>query len=528
MAQSALLDDLDILRAILKGLAVGVAVSDRHGKLICFNTEAERILGKRLENLDASEWASVYGCYLPDMVTPYPPEQLPLARAVRGQESLYELIFIRHAGQPRGVWISVSGRPFYDASGEIAGGVVTFRDVTEAQEALRKTAAESTGEPPNGAECGALAETLDRFRAHYDRLCRALEQTADSVIITDRRGVIEYVNRAFEQTTGFAAGEVLGQTPRVLKSGAHDAQFYRRLWDRLLDGRPFRGTVVNRKKSGELYWAEQTISPMKDDRGEITHFVSVLKDMTDLREKQRQEFYLDLAREIQQRFYNPAISIPGLDIAGVAYPADQTGGDYFDFIAHPDGGVSLVIGDVSGHGFGSALVMAETRAYLRSYARLEPDMGVLLDHVNRALVADLGGGQHVTLLAARIDPCTRSLRYAGAGHVRCYLLRRSGEVGLVLESKGPPLGIFPDAEFPASRTFELSPGDRLLLMTDGVLEWVNGEGSEFGETGALDYVRRHPDQTASDLARGLYEAARTFAGPQPQQDDFSVVICKIP
>ena len=89
----------------------------------------------------------------------------------------------------------------------------------------------------------------------YDRLIRAVEQTADTVIITDRQGIIEYVNPAFEETAGYSANEVMGRTPSLLKSGLHDAQFYKELWAQIMTGKPFRGIIINRKKSGELYWA---------------------------------------------------------------------------------------------------------------------------------------------------------------------------------------------------------------------------------------------------------------------------------
>ncbi|HEX9120005.1 MAG TPA: MASE1 domain-containing protein, partial [Terriglobales bacterium] len=145
-------------------------------------------------------------------------------------------------------------------------------------------------------------EALD-LRNKISLLSRAVEQTADSVVITDRQGTIEYVNPAFEATTGYGPEEAIGKTPRILKSALHTKEFYSRLWNQILQGEAFRGTLVNRKKSGQLFWAEQTITPIKDSAGVITHFVSVLKDITEFRKLQEQELQLRLAREVQQRFY---------------------------------------------------------------------------------------------------------------------------------------------------------------------------------------------------------------------------------
>jgi sigma-B regulation protein RsbU (phosphoserine phosphatase) len=408
---------------------------------------------------------------------------------------------------------------------------VVFHDITEAQDMLRKrfssVGAWQKPAAPSASEVSLVLERFARFRGVYDQLCRALEQTADTVIITDRQGVIEYVNPAFEQTTGYAASEVLGQTPRVLKSGYQDAQFYKDLWRQILAGEPFRGTLVNRKKSGELYWAEQTITPMRDENQKITHFVSVLKDVTELRKQQRQEFHLLLAKEVQQRFYATAVSLPGFDIAGAAYSADETGGDYFDFIPQPGACAYIAIGDVTGHGFGAALLMAETRAYLRSYANFVSDIGSLLSRVNRSLAADLAGGQHVTLLLARLDSKSRTLQYSSAGHVPCYLLRRSGEIGLVMESMGPPLGLFPDREYSSSQVIPLGCGDTVLLLTDGVAEMENCDLEEFGAERALEFTRARLEDSAGALAHALCENARTFACGQPQRDDITVVVCKV-
>jgi phosphoserine phosphatase RsbU/P len=372
-----------------------------------------------------------------------------------------------------------------------------------------------------------VSEHFAGFRTRYDQLARAVEQTADSILITDSRGIIEYVNPAFEEITGFSAGEVLGQKPNVLKSGEHDAEFYRDLWSKLISGDSFKGTIINRKKSGELFWSEQTITPIKDEAGATTHFVSVLKDMTALRKKQEQDFHMALAREVQQRYYNTTASLRGFDIAAAAYPADETGGDYFDFIPQPDGSLYIVVADISGHGFGSALVMAEVRACLRAHATMAPDISSLLSCVNRSLTATPSGNRLVTMFLGRIDPQKRSLEYASAGHESGYLLRSSGDIGAVLASTAPPLGIFPDQEFSSRHVVPLEHGDTIVLWTDGITDSTDVYGVEFGTNRALDIIRCQQQSTAGDLAQRLCLAARTFARSAPQMDDIVSVICKV-
>jgi two-component system, cell cycle sensor histidine kinase and response regulator CckA len=112
------------------------------------------------------------------------------------------------------------------------------------------------------------------------KLSRAVEQSVDSVMVTDREGVIEYVNPAFETLTGYSHQEVMGKTPRLLKSGEQEAGAYQELWRAILAGNVYRSILVNRKKNGELYYVEQSISPIRDDAGAITHFIANGRDLT--------------------------------------------------------------------------------------------------------------------------------------------------------------------------------------------------------------------------------------------------------
>src|SRR6266850_2320581 len=120
------------------------------------------------------------------------------------------------------------------------------------------------------------------------------------------------------------------------------------------------------------------------------------------------------------------------EISGASYPAEATGGDYFDYVPLRDGTLGVVIGDVTGHGFGPALLMAELRAYLRAFLLTRSDVGEILGLLNCALADDAPEGYFATLLLARLDPTTRSLVYASAGHMPGYILAPSGEVKAVL------------------------------------------------------------------------------------------------
>jgi PAS domain S-box-containing protein len=512
-------DDLETLGTVFDSLATGVVVCDREGTLRYFNREAEKILGTGLQGIAPRAWASAYGCFLPDQHTPYPADQLPLARAIRGEDVPDDLVFLRNQWRPAGVWVSVSSRPFHNVEGAIRGAAAVFRDVTQAMSIL--TGGSVLPAVAQG-EYGEFLERLDRLRGHFDRFARVVEQTEDSVLITNRSGIIEYVNPAFERTTGYRADEAIGQTPRILKSGKHDDRLYVDMWDRLLRGRSFRGTLINRRKDGALYWAEQTITPIRDSSGEITHFVSLLKDVTEERARQEQEFHLSMAARIQRRFYDLDDAGNDLDLAANVYPAATIGGDHVDVLRRPDGEAWVVVGDVSGHGFGSALLMAETRAYVRAFAVSEPDLGRLLSQVNGALAADLDDSSFVTLLLVAIDPYKLTYRYASAGHVTGFLIRRSGEVVRTLESTDPPLGIFPDRQFSSGASGVLAPGDIFVLLTDGVTE-VKEDGGAW----VIDFVRAHEELSAKGLVEGICTAAREQYDGRQQTDDCTAMVCRV-
>jgi diguanylate cyclase (GGDEF)-like protein/PAS domain S-box-containing protein len=144
----------------------------------------------------------------------------------------------------------------------------------------------------NGENCmlAVFYDITDRKRAEAERekLARAIEQTTDVVMIANRDGIIEYVNPAFETTTGFSANEALGGKPSLLKSGVQDPEFYKRLWQTILSGQSFNDVFVNRKKDGTLYYEEKTITPLTSTSGEITHFVATGRDISERMQSQVQ------------------------------------------------------------------------------------------------------------------------------------------------------------------------------------------------------------------------------------------------
>jgi PAS domain S-box-containing protein len=236
---------------------------------------------------------------------------------------------------------------------------------------------------------------------------------------------------------------------------------------------------------------------------------------------------LQLARRIQQGFFPKRLpELPGLEVAAESQPAQETGGDYVDFVPMPDRSLGLAVGDVSGHGVGSALLMALTRAYLRAYALAHTRLADVFPLLNRSLAGDIDPDHFVTLFFARLDPATGELIFCNAGHPPGYIIGRDGAVRLTLPSTAYPLGLDADGEFPISPPLCLQPGDLLFALTDGITEAFDAGGNQYGLARALGLVCARRDDSPRRILDELFRDVRAFSAGCPQLDDCSALLIK--
>jgi sigma-B regulation protein RsbU (phosphoserine phosphatase) len=182
------------------------------------------------------------------------------------------------------------------------------------------------------------------------------------------------------------------------------------------------------------------------------------------------------------------------------------------------------VADACGHGIGAALLAAQTRAYVRALALTCAEVGTLLTLSNQRLASDLVTGHFVTLFLLRLDPRTRSLVYANAGHWPGYVLDRRGRTKAVLASTGCPLGIDPGRGFPTGPATTLEPGGLVLLLTDGVVEAASPEGEQFGLERTLGIVRAHQREAPEAILDALFQAVGDFSGHRLQDDRTAVIL----
>jgi sigma-B regulation protein RsbU (phosphoserine phosphatase) len=222
------------------------------------------------------------------------------------------------------------------------------------------------------------------------------------------------------------------------------------------------------------------------------------------------------ARSIQQALLPKASPyVPGFVVSGLSIPALAVGGDWYDFIPFPDGRWGIVLADVSGKGTAAALLMSATRGMMRSLAEACSTPSEVLTRLNSLLVEDFPAGRFVTLVYAVLDPATRSVTFANAGHLPP-LLVDNGDVRFLDTERGLPLGL--SCGDYSESTVTLSPGSRLVFYSDGISEAANLAEEEYG----VERLALHVSM-ADASAITVLDDVRLFANGELLRDDASVV-----
>jgi PAS domain S-box-containing protein len=432
-----------------------------------------------------------------------------------------------------------------------AGGPLTFEEVAQHDDGPH-TYLSSKFPLPNGssahyAVCGISTDITPRKRAEEalrdsEALYHSLVETLPVCIIRkDVHGRFTFANQAFCADTGRTLEQVVGRTDADIYP-PELVEKYQRDDRRVMEtGEVFEDVEEQLSRSGNKRFVKVLKAPLRDARGRVIGVQGLFWDITERRQAEedlaRTAAEFRIARRIQQRLFpTQTPNLPGLDIGsatygfdigGASFPAEAIGGDYYDYVGLPDGSLGIAVGDVSGHGVGPALLMAEARAYLRASSGVDADVSSILTRVNCLLVQDIQGDHFITMLLARLAPDGRSLSYASAGHATGYLFDAGGTVKASMPSTAVPLGIEPDSEFPAGEVIPLEPGDIVLFLTDGVVEARDPEGSAFGTRRALDVVRHYRDRPAQQIVDNLYHAVRAFSRNEPQVDDITATIIKV-
>jgi PAS domain S-box-containing protein len=531
-----------LLHAIIEGTTDAVFVKDLQGKYLMINSAGARFLGLSVADVLGRDDTALFSA--------------ETARRIMAQDRKIlasgHTQTVEDVGKAAGVtriYLSTKG-PYRDPQGKIIGLIGISRDMTEPKQAQRRLKAEHAVTRAL-AEADSLAEA-----AHHilPAVCQSLDWDMGIFWALDRRSEVlhcvevwhspevvvpelERASREVVYSRGlglpgevWARGEPVwsADVTRDIKTlyrglAAQQEGLHAAIAFPVCRGTEFLGVIeFFSREMGEPDQA--LLDTMHSITSQISQFMERQKAEKALHERKRE---FAIAQEIQQGLLpRSAPVMPGLALAGTSLPAQETGGDYYDFFHLAGGALGVAIGDASGHGIGAALLIAETRAYLRALAQAHPDLGHILTQVNRRLSDDVAEDHFVTLLLARLDPEAFTLTCSNAGHWPGYVLDFRGQVKAVLESTGLVLGFNPGGEFPSGPPVALAAGDLVLLCTDGLAEAFSKKGEVFGRERVLDFVRQRRYEEPSQIVAALCDTVREFSGGE-QLDDMTAVVIKV-
>lgn len=383
----------------------------------------------------------------------------------------------------------------------------------------------------------------------------ALTVTAEGVTISEATlpdNPIIYANAGFERLTGYSVDDVIGRNCRFLQGKETDVAAVAEIRRAVSAGLECTVQLLNYRKDGTTFWNRLSITPLRDEFGKVTHFVGIQSDVTE--QKLAEAALSDanrrlgaanerMARDLKaaagiQRALLPEVPprAPGLEFAWGFRPCDELAGDILNAYALDEDRIALYVIDVSGHGVAAAL-FAVALSRLLSPSRGGPAPVVdslessdlaparLAEELNKRFPFDPRSRQYFTMLYGVISPSTRCFRYVSAGHPGPVVVPHNG-APRDLSASGFPVGLIEGATY-QEEIIELHPGDRLFLITDGLLEAEDPQGQEFGMDRVLQELgstRRKPLAEATD---GLVRKVENWCGTSGMQDDASVLACEV-
>jgi sigma-B regulation protein RsbU (phosphoserine phosphatase) len=266
---------------------------------------------------------------------------------------------------------------------------------------------------------------------------------------------------------------------------------------------------------------------------EIGYVGDVINDMTEgLIERDQMRRSLDLAMEVQQNLLpKDDLRVNGLDIAGMSIYCDETGGDYYDFmtVGDPkDKRIGVAIGDVSGHGIPSALLMAAVRSSLRQRLSLPGNIAQIITDVNCQLTRDVeDSGQFMTLFYLTIDPENQNLQWVRAGHDPGIFFDPATDTIEELKGNGIALGVDEDWQYEINERVGLIKDQIIVLSTDGVWEAHNRTGEIFGKARLYEIIHQNSKKEAKEIIEAVIAAVSQFQKDATIEDDITLVVIKI-
>ena len=363
------------------------------------------------------------------------------------------------------------------------------------------------------------------LRKSEEKYRRIVTTAGEGFILMNEDMIITDVNEAFCQIIGYAKGELLGKTPSDF--GVDEfRQFLPTNQEMTLseEYRKFEGFL--KAKNGTLIPILTHGSKLRDDSGLIIGNMAFVTDLTE------QKKALALAAEVQKSLLPQyGVHVPGLDVAGKNVSCDEIGGDYFDFLEqkdYPNAPLSIVVGDIAGHGVDAALLMTTARAFLRMRASQSGNISEIITEMNRHLASDvLDTGRFMTLFYLAIDPDRKRLQWVRAGHDPAIIYDPKQNTFEELTGIGIALGVNEDFRYEENIKAGVADGQIIALGTDGIWEARNKEGNMFGKKRFREIIRRNAKENAINILDAVYDGLDQHTRGLKSDDDITLVVAKV-
>ena len=368
-----------------------------------------------------------------------------------------------------------------------------------------------------------LAE--DKLRKSEEKFRRIVETAGEGFILMDEDLVITDVNDAYCRLLGYPREELIGKTPLDLATDDF-RQYMLTNKDTILakQYREFEGSCV--AKDGRIVPVLVHGNTLRDDQDKVIGNMAFVTDMTEHKKA------LELAGEVQKSLLpqeKPAVQ--GLDVAGKNVSCDEIGGDYYDFIWRREskkGPFSVVVGDISGHGVDSALLMTTARAFLRMRASQPGSIAEIISAMNHHLTLDvLESGRFMTLFYLTVDPQKDRLHWVRAGHDPALIYDPASEQFEELKGDGVALGVNAEFNYTQNSKSGITDGQIIAIGTDGIWEAINHQGEMFGKDRFRDIIRRNAPAGAAGIINAVYSELSRFTKGRKMEDDITLVVIKI-
>jgi PAS domain S-box-containing protein len=568
-----------ILESILSSMGDAVIVADRQEKFLVFNPAAQRMFGESATDTTSADWSRRCNFYQSDKATLFPSDQTPLARAIRGEETNRVEMFVRHAQAPSGLWTRINGRPLRAANGEVMGGVIVCRDITEAKEEEFFRAGQSRVLELIATDA-LLSEILTNLVVLMEGQAEGLRC---SILLLSRDGI--HVRHGAAPNLPDVYVKAVDGSPIGPRAGSCGTAMYTRrpvvvtdvltdpLWADYRDFAKISGlracwSTPILSSQGEVLgsfamYRQESRGPRAEETrltGVATHLARIaierqraraellalnaqLEDRVEartreLREKNHQmEEELQMARELQvallpRQFPTIPVGAPppksALSFLSLYFPTGDVSGDFFSVFPVGEKAAGVLICDVMGHGVRSALITAMIRGLVEEHVKFAADPGVLLTRINRALTVILqqaGTAMFATCFYVVADVERAELRFANAGHPCALHVRCDGASAEKLDdqkSRGPVMGIFPSATY-ATATRSMAKGDLVMLFTDGLFEVEDATGAFFNEEQLRATASRHAALVPEEFFDRVLGDIRKYSKSETFADDVCVV-----